>query len=80
MRWNGPAAMTVVLLLALPGAEVVAAAELATVKVGEEPCMMERMLDGTVEAVHQAPLHDVLHGLRRGDVSVSSLFTDDRWA
>jgi len=56
MRWKGPAAMTVVLLLALPGAEVVAAAELATVKVGEEPSMMERMLDGTVEAVHQATI------------------------
>ena len=57
MRWNGPAAaMTVVLLLALPGAEVVAAAALATVTVGEEPSMVERMLDGTVEAVNQATI------------------------
>ena len=31
------------------------------------------------EAVHQALLHDVLHGLRMGDVSVSSLFADGRW-
>ncbi len=31
------------------------------------------------EAVHQALLHDVLRGLRMGNVSVSSLFADDRW-
>jgi hypothetical protein len=31
------------------------------------------------EAVHQAVLHDVLHGLRKSDVSVSSLFAHDRW-
>jgi hypothetical protein len=31
------------------------------------------------EAVDQALLHDVLHGLRMGDVSVSSLCVDDSW-
>ena len=31
------------------------------------------------EAIHQALLHDVLHGLRTGNVSVLSLFADDRW-
>jgi hypothetical protein len=36
----------------------------------------ERVRD---EAVHQALLHDVLRVLRMGDVSVSSLFADDRW-
>ena len=57
MRWNSPAvAMAAMLLVVLPGAKVVAAAGLATVTVGEESSMTERMLDGTVEAVHQATI------------------------
>ena len=57
MRWNSPAAaMAAILFVVLPGAKAAAAAELATVTVGEEPSMTERMLDGTVEAVHQATM------------------------
>jgi len=57
MRWNSPAAaMAAILFVALPGAKAAAAAELATVTVGEESSMTERMLDGTVEAVHQATI------------------------
>ena len=57
MRWNSPAAaMAAILFVVLPGAKAAAAAELATVTVGEEPSMTERMLDGTVEAVHQATI------------------------
>ena len=32
-----------------------------------------------VVPVHQALLHDVIEGLKRGDRPVSSLFEDDRW-
>jgi RND family efflux transporter MFP subunit len=46
--------MAALLLLAVPSAPGVAASELATVRVGEEATPMERMLDGTVEAVNQA--------------------------
>jgi RND family efflux transporter MFP subunit len=57
MRWNSPAAAVAAMLLAvLPGANVIAAAGPVTVTVGAESGMMERMLDGTVEAVHQATI------------------------
>jgi RND family efflux transporter MFP subunit len=57
MRWTDSAATAVAfLLLAVPCAPGVAAPKLATVRVGEEAAPMERMLDGTVEAVHQATI------------------------
>jgi membrane fusion protein, multidrug efflux system len=60
MRWTDPAAvMTALLLVAVPSAPGVtapgvAATKLATVRVGDETALTERMLDGTVEAVNQA--------------------------
>jgi RND family efflux transporter MFP subunit len=60
MRWTAIAATawTAALLLAAPLAHAAesAPATLATVKVGDESGPAERMLDGTVEAVHQATL------------------------
>jgi hypothetical protein len=41
--------------------------------------LLDRVEGVPDEAVHQALLHDVLRGLRMGDVSVSSLFADDRF-
>jgi RND family efflux transporter MFP subunit len=55
MKWTYPAvAMAVVLIAAVPGAHSAVPAGLATVRVGEEATTVERMLDGTVEAVNQA--------------------------
>lgn len=55
MRWTDPAAaMAALLLLSVPFAPGIAAPKLATVRVGAEAAPMERMLDGTVEAVNQA--------------------------
>jgi RND family efflux transporter MFP subunit len=57
MRWSdSAAAMTALLLLSIPGAAIPGAPQLATITIGEEPGMVERMLDGTVEAVHQATI------------------------
>jgi len=52
MRRTVPVAA--MLLVAIPCAYGAVTTGLATVKVGEEPTTVERMLDGTVEAVHQA--------------------------
>lgn len=55
MNWTGPAAvMATLLLVGAPHADGAAPAGLATVRVGEEATTVERMLDGTVEAVNQA--------------------------
>jgi RND family efflux transporter MFP subunit len=55
MRWTDPAAaMAVLLLAAVSGAQAAASAGLATITVGEKATTVERMLDGTVEAVNQA--------------------------
>ena len=53
MRWTDPAAaMAALLLLSVPFAPGIAAPKLATVRVGAEAAPMERLLDGTVEAVN----------------------------
>ena len=48
------ATLAMLLLVAAPHANGAAPAALATIKVGEQSAPAERMLDGTVEAVHQA--------------------------
>jgi len=55
MNWTrASAALATLLLVAAPYADGAAPAALATIKVGEQSAPAERMLDGTVEAVHQA--------------------------
>jgi membrane fusion protein, multidrug efflux system len=60
MKWTAPAVTAIVtlLLIAAPWAQGAAsvAAPLATLKVRAEATPAERMLDGTVEAVHQATI------------------------